>query len=60
MFLMREMIPHCQGAVRMAETALKYDVSTELVPILRSIVTQQRQNMAQMRRLLSRMECRRS
>ena len=57
---LREMLPHCQGAVRMAETALKYDVSTELVPILRSIVTRQRQDMAQMRRLLSRMECRRS
>lgn len=57
---MREMLPHCQGAVRMAETALKYDVSTELVPILRSLVTRQRQNMVQMHRLLNRMECRRS
>ncbi len=57
---MREMIPHCQGAVRMAETALKYDVSTELVPILRATVTQQRQNLGQMRRFLNRMECRRS
>lgn len=52
---MRQMLPHCQGAVRMAETALKYDVSTELVPILRSIVSQQRRNMVQMRSLLSRM-----
>ncbi|MBD5133951.1 MAG: DUF305 domain-containing protein [Clostridiales bacterium] len=54
---MREMIPHHQGAVRMAETALKYDICTELVPILRSTVTQQRQGIAQMRALLNRMEC---
>jgi len=56
---MREMIPHHQGAIRMAENTLKYDVCTELVPILRSIVSQQRQGVAQMRTLLSRMGCRR-
>jgi len=55
---MREMIPHHQGAIRMAENTLKYDVSTELVPILRSIVSQQRQGVAQMRALLSRRGCR--
>lgn len=57
---LRQMLPHCQGAVRMAETALKYDVSTELVPILRSIVGQQRRNISQMRSLLNRMECQRA
>ena len=57
---MREMIPHHQGAIRMAENALKYDVCTELVPILRSIIVQQRQGVAQMRGLLNRMGCRRS
>ena len=56
---MREMIPHHQGAIRMAENALKYDVCTELVPILRSIVAQQRQGVAQMRTLLRRMDCQR-
>ena len=56
---MREMIPHHQGAIRMAETALKYDVCTELVPILRSIVVQQRQRVAQMHTLLQRMGCQR-
>ncbi len=55
---MREMIPHHQGAIRMAENTLKYDVCTELVPILRSIVSQQRQGVAQMRALLRRMGCR--
>ena len=54
---MREMIPHHQGAVRMAENALKYDVCTELVPILRSIITQQRQGIGRMRALLTRMGC---
>ena len=57
---MREMIFHHQGAIRMAENALKYDVCTELVPILRSIIVQQRQGVVQMRGLLNRMGCRRS
>ena len=52
---MRQMIPYCQGAVRMAENALKYDVSTQLVPILRTIATQRRQSAAQMRSMLGRM-----
>lgn len=52
-------IPHQRGAVRMAENALKYDVCTELVPILRSIVSQRRQGVAQMNALLRRMECQR-
>ncbi len=56
---MREMIPHHQGAIQMADNALKYDVCTELVPILRSIVIQQRQGVAQMRTLLRHMDCQR-
>lgn len=56
---LREMVPHCQGAVRMAENALKYDVSTELVPILRAIAAQQRKDAAEMRALLNRMGCQR-
>lgn len=55
----REMIPHHCGAVRMAQNALKYDVCTELVPILRSIIVRQRQGAAQMRALLRRMDCQR-
>lgn len=54
---LREMIPLHQGAARMAETALKYDVCTELVPILRAIAARQRQDAAQMRALLGRMDC---
>lgn len=53
----RQLLPHCQGAVRMAENALKYDVSTELVPILRGIVSQQRGRAAWLRTLLNRAGC---
>lgn len=53
----RQLLPHCQGAVRMAENALKYDVSTELVPILRSIVSQQRGRAAWLHTLLNRAGC---
>lgn len=56
---MQQMIPRHQGAVRMAENALKYDISTELVPILRSIAKQERRAVSQMRSLLSRLECQR-
>lgn len=51
-----QMIRRHQGAVRMAEHTLKYDISTELVPILRSIAARQRQETAYMRYLLRRME----
>lgn len=54
---LREMIPHCQGAVRMAENTLKYDVSLELVPLLRESVSRHRRETAQMRALLNRMGC---
>lgn len=53
----RQLLPHCQGAVRMAENALKYDVSTELVPILRGIVSQQHGRAAWLRTLLNRAGC---
>lgn len=56
---MREMIPHHRGAIRMSENALKYDICTELVPILRSIIVQQRRGVAQMRSLLNRLDCQR-
>lgn len=54
---LREMIPHCRGAVRMAENTLKYDVSLELVPLLRESICRHRQEAAQMRALLNRMGC---
>ncbi len=54
---LQQMIPHHQGAVRMAENALKYDVCTELVPLLRTIAVRQRQDIAQMRSLLRTSRC---
>lgn len=54
---LRQMLPHCLGGARMADTALKYDVSPQLVPILRACAARQRQDAAQMRALLSRMGC---
>lgn len=54
---MREMIPHHIGAVRMCENALKYDVCTELVPIMRSIIQSQERGILQMRRLLNCLGC---
>lgn len=51
------MLPHYLGALRMAENALKYDISTELVPILRSITALKRREIAQMRALLNHLRC---
>lgn len=54
---MREMIPHHEGAVRMAENALKYGVCPELVPILEAIITTQRRGIREMRALLGQRCC---
>ena len=56
---LRQTLPHRMGAAHMAETALRYDVCTELVPVLRSIAAQQKRELAQTRALLSRLECQR-
>lgn len=49
---MREMIPHHEGAVRMSENALKYNVCPELRPILCTIIRLQRQGIREMQALL--------
>lgn len=49
---MREMIPHHEGAVRMSENALKYDICPELRPILCTIIRLQRQGIREMQALL--------
>lgn len=54
---MREMIPHHEGAVRMSENALKYDICPELIPILKSIITSQKHGIMQMTNLLRCLEC---
>lgn len=54
----REMVPHHLGAVRMSENALKSGVCRELVPILTSIIRNQKHGIMQMRRMSRRLACR--
>lgn len=49
---MREMIPHHEGAIRMAKNALDYPICPELIPILRSIISSQEKGVCQMKELL--------
>lgn len=54
---LRQMLPHHEGAVRMARNALRYEVCLELAPTLRSIIDGQCGEVGQMRALLRRMGC---
>ena len=54
---LRQMIPQRQGGVRAARNALRYEVSTGLAPILRSIIDVQSREAGQMRALLNRRGC---
>ena len=56
---MRQMIPHHRGAVCMAQNALRYEICTDLVPVLRSIMDTQEREIRQMQALLRRMGCQR-
>ncbi|MCM1102501.1 MAG: DUF305 domain-containing protein [Clostridium sp.] len=56
MDFMREMIPHHEGAVRMAQTTLKYDICEALVPILQAIIKEQEEGIRKMERLLRECE----
>ncbi len=48
----REMIPHHEGAVKMSENALQYDICPQLKPILEAIITSQKRGIMQMEALL--------
>lgn len=48
----REMIPHHRGAIQMAQNALCFSLCPPLVPILRSIVCTQQEEIRQMERIL--------
>lgn len=52
----REMIPHHEGAVKMSENALQYEICPELKPILEAILTSQEKGIAQMQYLLQCIE----
>ena len=54
---LRQMIPQRQGAIRAARTALRFEVSTGLAPILRSVIDTQSREVGQMRVLLNRRGC---
>lgn len=49
---MREMIPHHEGAISMSQNLLRFPICPELLPILRAIITSQREGVQKMRRLL--------
>lgn len=54
---LREMIPHHEGAVCMSENLLKYDICPGLVPIARSIITNQKRGICEMKRLCRELKC---
>ena len=54
---MWEMIPHHQGAVAMARTALQYPICPELKSVLQAIILSQQQGVMQMQQLQRRMRC---
>ena len=54
---LRQMIPQRQGAIRAAQTALQYEVSTGLAPILRSVIDTRSREAGQMRALLNQRGC---
>lgn len=54
---MWEMIPHHEGAVRMAEKTLCFPLCQELGPFLQAVITSQEKEIGQMRNLLRCMGC---
>lgn len=54
---MREMIPHHEGAIKMSQNALQYDICPELKPILNAIIVSQEKGVKQMQHLLHQNTC---
>lgn len=52
----KEMIPHHEGAIRMSQSALKFDICDRLIPILQAIIQSQRKGISEMRILLEKLE----
>ncbi len=50
---MREMIPHHEGAIRMSENALNFQLCENLHPILSAIIVSQKKGVKKMERLLN-------
>lgn len=53
---MREMIPHHEGAVRMSNNVLMFNICPALKPILYAIITSQCKGIKQMQQLLSQLD----
>ena len=51
---LRQLTPHRQGGICAAQTALRYEVSTGLAPLLRSAIDTQSREVWQMRAMLNR------
>lgn len=49
---LREMIPHHLGAVAMSENALRYCICSQLIPVLENIISTQKREVEQMRKML--------
>ena len=54
---LRQLIPHRQGGIRAARTALRYEVSTGLAPWLRSTIDAYGRDLRQMRAFLNQRDC---
>lgn len=54
----REMIPHHEGAVKMSENALRFEICPELKPILNSIIASQKKGIRRMKCLAQELKCR--
>lgn len=54
---LRIMMPHSEGAVRLAENAIGYGIAQGLVPIAKSIIAEKKQLIAEIQRLLCMIDC---
>jgi uncharacterized protein (DUF305 family) len=52
----REMIPHHEGAVRMSNNVLQFNICPELKPILYAIITTQCEGIKQLKNLLNQLD----
>lgn len=53
---LKQMIPHHQGAIEMAESILKYSKDRRIVNIAKGIITEQRNEIAIMEHLIAELE----
>lgn len=54
---LRQMLPHCRGAAQAVRTTLRYELCTQLPPVLRGVLEEQCRDARRMEALLRRMGC---